>query len=213
MGFLTDESPITEQALAQEYSCSQSTVREALMRLQHNGLVDRRGYEGTFVTSITEEEAVVMVRLRVDLECACMERVVARITGNDFDELQQMDSEYREHRGRRDAYACSEVDRTFHRTLFNISGMPMLEPILSRTLLQLHRYMLSRHEGNITFPRSPHATHAEILDEIRTGEVDAAKAVIKKHIAAATTFLVPDVGAIVFGEETTRTIAANLASA
>ena len=49
-GLLTSDSPITEQALAQEYGCSQSTIREALMALQEYGLVVRRGYQGTFVT-------------------------------------------------------------------------------------------------------------------------------------------------------------------
>ena len=49
-GEMTSESPITEQSLAQDYGCSQSTIREALMLLQECGLVVRRGYQGTYVT-------------------------------------------------------------------------------------------------------------------------------------------------------------------
>ena len=210
LGLLTYESPITEQALAQEYECSQGTVREALLRLQECGLVDRRSYQGTFVTRTTTEEAVVMVRLRLNLECACIERVVAAMTDRRMSELRKLDSMFWEHRNRHDVFGTSEMDRIFHRTLFGIAEMPMLEPILRRTLLQLHRYMISQHQGNIVWMRHPVATHGEILDAISDRDVATARKLAAKHISLALALLAPEVYETVFGPMDDETAAADV---
>lgn len=42
---LNGGSILTEQSLAHEFTCSQGTIREALLRLEQDGLVERRGYQ------------------------------------------------------------------------------------------------------------------------------------------------------------------------
>jgi len=59
---------ITELALAQDLGCSQGAVREALLRLQEDGLVIRAGHRGTTVTPLDPEEADEIIALRRRLE-------------------------------------------------------------------------------------------------------------------------------------------------
>jgi GntR family transcriptional regulator, rspAB operon transcriptional repressor len=198
LGDLTPDSPITEQALAAEFGSSQGTVREALLSLQEDGLVDRRGYQGTYVTRTTDEEAIVLVRLRLSLECAGMERAIARLAPESEQHLRQLASRYMELRANRDVFACAELDRAFHTRIFELADMPMLEPILSRTLLQLHRYTLSRHHGNIFWKDLAEDPHMAIVDVMKTGSVEEAKLHIGRHIACILATLAPEVHDMVF---------------
>ena len=69
---------IGEQAIAARMGCSQGTVREGLLRLQEDGLVQRRGYRGTFVSETTIEEAAEMAAIRIQLEAAASRRAAER---------------------------------------------------------------------------------------------------------------------------------------
>ena len=57
MNEMNPEVGLTELGLARELGCSQGTVREALLRLQEDGLVARAGHRGTTITRIDPEEA------------------------------------------------------------------------------------------------------------------------------------------------------------
>ena len=64
---LTPETVLTELGLAHEIGCSQGPIREALLRLQEDGLVVRSGRR-TIVTRLTAEEADEMLALRRRIE-------------------------------------------------------------------------------------------------------------------------------------------------
>ncbi|WP_162009444.1 GntR family transcriptional regulator [Labrenzia sp. CE80] len=198
LGILTPDSPITEQSLAAEFDCSQGTVREALLSLQENGLVDRRGYQGTYVTRTTDEEAAVLVRVRLNLECAGMERAAARATGCDCERLRELATLYLTCRSQRDVFACTEVDRAFHMGIFQIADMPMLEPILKRTLIQLHRFVVSRHQGNILWDELKSDPHREIVEAMEQREADSAQRMLNDHIGLSLAKLAPEVHKAVF---------------
>lgn len=198
LGSLTDDSPITEQALAQEFSCSQGTVREALLRLQECGLVDRRGYQGTFVTRTTRDEAIILTRMRVHLECTGVERAVAAADDAKLDVLRELMDLYEASRLQRDVFACSEIDRRLHCAIFELADMPMLEPFLHRAHLQLHRYMVSPHQGNIVWNRREGSMHVDILDAFERRDAASAKRRMKLHIAQSVHNLAPDIYEAVF---------------
>src|SRR3954454_8930333 len=65
---LKPETVLTELGLAHEIGCSQGTIREALLRLQEDGLVVRTARRGTVVTRLTEDEAREMLVLRKTIE-------------------------------------------------------------------------------------------------------------------------------------------------
>src|SRR3954454_10159148 len=65
---LKPETVLTELGLAGEYGCSQGTVREALLRLQEDGLVAKSRRRGTVVTRLTADEAQEMLVLRSTIE-------------------------------------------------------------------------------------------------------------------------------------------------
>lgn len=181
MGELTTESVITEQALAQDYNCSQSTVREALMTLQEDGLVVRRGYQGTYITETSDDEAVVLIRLRKSIETAAIAPILENISKCDFIDLRRLADAYEENRSQRKAFHVSEMDLAFHLRLLRVANMPVLEPILLRTLLHLHRFVMTRHIGNLQWVKDIQASHHEILDALESGDKELALHLMNIH--------------------------------
>lgn len=199
-GELTSNCPITEQALAQEYGCSQSTIREALMQLQLNGLVVRRGYQGTFVTDPSILEAKLLLKLRIDIETAGIPGAVRSMTRDCLEELRDLDRQMDDCQARQDFFGCSELDREFHLKLFRSSGLSVLEPILVKTSLVLHRIMIPKAQLDSiwNFPGVP--PHSSILDALQQRDVQAAAETLKNHILMIAAQSAPDIYGAEAGE-------------
>ena len=174
---------IGEQQVAGELGCSQGTVREALLRLQDDGLVQRRGYRGTFVSKTTMAEAAEMAMIRIRLESQAIRR--AQKTFDDAKRRTLVDILERMETANEigDTYSLSELDRLFHLTLFEAAGMPILEPVLSRCTLHMHRYTFANHPERKQ-QVSPVDAHAPILNALGGGDPDEAAAAVKHHIEA-----------------------------
>ncbi|MCX2723525.1 GntR family transcriptional regulator [Roseibium salinum] len=190
-GELTSESPITEQSLAQDYGCSQSTIREALMLLQEYGLVVRLGYQGTFVTNPSQLEARLMLRLRIDIETTGIAEAVGNVTPEDLAELRELDRQFERCHANRDVFGCAEIDLSFHLKLFRIARMPVLEPMLVRTITMVQRVMLPTRRSESDW-RDPSVTrHRVIIEALEARNVQRTLAALKAHILSSAVLLAP----------------------
>ncbi|MEP3427372.1 MAG: GntR family transcriptional regulator [Roseibium sp.] len=199
-GKLTADSPITEQSLAHDYDCSQSTIREVLLTLQEDGLVVRRGYQGTYVTETTNDEAVVMLRLRQNIETAAIDRILQNLTPPCMMKLRSLSDVYDENRQKRDTFGLSEADIEFHLTLLQIADMPVLEPVLLRTILHLHRFIITRNFGSIVWTKNPKASHTAILDALEAGDRDLVHSLVMEHTTTNTIEITPEIRKVVLGK-------------
>ncbi len=186
IGDLTADSTITEQSLAELYECSQSTIREALLLLQEDGLVVRRGYQGTYVTHTSNEEAIVLYRLRLNIECGAIGKVIENMTTARMAELRSLSEQYDAARAKRSVMDVSECDITLHMTMLRLSGMPILEPVLLRTMLHLHRFIITSHQHKMRWLEDVDASHTAILDAIEAGDKDTSIRLITEHVLTNT---------------------------
>ncbi|WP_428527246.1 GntR family transcriptional regulator [Roseibium sp.] len=200
LGDLTPTSPITEQSLAQTYNCSQSTIREALLTLQEDGLVIRRGYQGTFVTQTTNDEAIILFRLRLNIETAAVDRITPNITQEQLDTLREIAQQYDSIRAKRDKIGISEADIAFHMTMLRFADMPVLEPVLLRTLLHLHRFIITRHTRNLVWIDKITASHHDLIDAIATKDPDRARKMTIQHATTNTIEVTEEVRMEVFAK-------------
>jgi DNA-binding GntR family transcriptional regulator len=165
---LRPETALTELGVAQEMGCSQGTVREALLRLQEDGLVLREGHRGTTVTPLDADAATEMLALRRRLEMSGARRTAAAATPELIPRLEaiqeEMDAAARNH----DAAAVIELDTAFHMAIFRESGLRALEQILLRLILHSHRQKLwePRHSRPLA---ETAARHRPILAALRQG--------------------------------------------
>ncbi len=131
---------LTELALAADLLRSQAVIREALLRLEGEGLVTRSGYQGTVVTSLDATEAAEILGLRRRIETRAARAICQRVAGQDMAGLHSLLETMRQAARDDDLWAMVSADTAFHLALFRLSGLHAMEPILARCILHTHRF-------------------------------------------------------------------------
>jgi DNA-binding GntR family transcriptional regulator len=177
---LKPAASLTELGLAQELACSQGTVREALLRLQEDGLVLRAGHRGTTVTPLDADVATEMLALRRRLETRGALRAAIGIAGETIERLDQIQHRMDKAAAADDAYGVIELDTEFHMEIFRLSGFRALEQILLRCILHTHRQKLwePRHRRPLI---ETAARHRQILTALQQ-DGDSLAAALGQHI-------------------------------
>jgi DNA-binding GntR family transcriptional regulator len=139
-GAVVDDQPIRQDALAAELGVSKIPLREALTRLEQEGLVNSQANRGFFVRPMSTEEAEEVYDLRIRLEPDTM--VLASQRANDAERaaavalVETMYEAQEEHGEGIGAY-----NRLLHRALYAPSRQPVTVNILDRLQVLSERYV------------------------------------------------------------------------
>ena len=109
---------LSEIALAEDLAISRTPVREALARLQQEGLVIVRPQRGTFVFKLTTEEFADICDCRTVLETAAFRFAMARSRERLAGELDGLCKQMAVARQRDDTLGYLRLDSAFHETFF-----------------------------------------------------------------------------------------------
>lgn len=192
LGTLAPGAGLTELELAARFQCSQGTVREALLQLQEEGLVHRRGHRGTQVSDCTQDEAVEMFRLRDQIETAGLPRAMATPSQGLVADLESMLAGMLAAAAADDELLLAAIDRDFHRRILRDARLPALDPILHRCLVHNHRFKISQSRGTRDLTATA-LRHRSLIDAIAARDVGAAMSAMRHHIAT-----IVDLGPAVF---------------
>ncbi|MEO3923799.1 GntR family transcriptional regulator [Micromonosporaceae bacterium B7E4] len=193
---------INIDALARRLEVSPTPVREALARLESDGLVRKRPLAGyTAAPLLTRTEFDELVEMRLILETASARRVAERFarrptdggdgsggsdgTAGELAELRreaELPDQIPGTEGFAAIAAFTAQDARFHHLLAERSGNRMLHSAVVRLRAHLHLFRLH-------FPTAHYGTsareHLRIVDAVGTGDPDAADAAIRDHLLAA----------------------------
>ena len=89
-GSIVPGERLGEPTLAARWQVSRPPVRDALIRLECEGLVERRAKSGTYVRSMDVSEVEELYDLRAVIECFVVRKLCKTVTDADLDELQQL---------------------------------------------------------------------------------------------------------------------------
>ena len=172
---------LTELALATELGGSQGAVREALLRLEGEGLVSRSGHQGTTVTDLGPAEAAEMLRLRRQLEGRAAVAAAAGFDRGHETALEQHFAAMEAAAEARSQWDMIVADTAFHMTVFRAAGLRALEPILSRCILHTHRSRLWApwHDRPL---RHTAERHGDILTAARARNGRGLRRALERHI-------------------------------
>ena len=179
-GTLAAGSKISERSLAAALGISPQPVREALRRLEGEGMVDSRPRSGTFVAELTPARLAEIGHIRAALEGAATGIAARRATPADIAALRARLAAIRSATALGDAAALAEANDSFHRTLHAITGNAFL--IRSLQALRAYFHVGSRRVlgGEEQF-RQAQAEHAAIVEAIAAGEADRAEDLMQAH--------------------------------
>jgi DNA-binding GntR family transcriptional regulator len=179
---LAPGTEIRENDLAQRFGVSKSPVRDALMRLEREGLVITLPRQGYRVAPISLADVQDMFHLRDALERACMERITRRASDEQLASLERFRAF--------DPVAWNDgfvaYNREFHRTLARVAGNTRMADQLVDLIDQMERAVrLSVSSLKKGDPQSLVEEHAELIDALRARNVAKAQRLASRHVAEA----------------------------
>lgn len=183
-GELPAESALTELNLAAQYNVSRTPVREALRRLEQDGLVER-GPRGMQVRGRSPEEILEIYEVRITLEGAAARAAAERRTELDLMRLEQVHATMIE-TSRDDPKALAATNRKFHETLWAMSHNGTLVDLLGR----LHSHLSRYRETTLAYRDRWDAVleeHTRLIEAIRAGDKEEAGRIAEEHMVAART--------------------------
>jgi DNA-binding GntR family transcriptional regulator len=173
-------APLNEESLGRELQLGRTPLREAVKRLALENLVAVYPRRGTFVTEINITDLAHVSDVRVQLEGHAAYRAAQRVTARQREELATLLAEI-EHPDGRAAADLMALDARIHRFVYRCTGNPYLRETLERYL------NLSLRIWYLVLARLPHLfervhEHGELLEAIRDGEADRARAIAADHV-------------------------------
>jgi DNA-binding GntR family transcriptional regulator len=180
---------LTEFEIAGRLDMSKTPVREALARLQFEGLVrafPRRGYR---VEPIRVSDINDIFDARIVLEAGAIALAVQHVSLAELDELDRLarsssDSDYLT-----DLDHSQQVNNAFHESIALASRNLRLHRMVGQTIKELERffYLEARAEGQ--YPAN-HISHLDIVAAMRTGDIGKASTALKEHIDGTRSVLI-----------------------
>jgi DNA-binding FadR family transcriptional regulator len=183
----------SERDLAQAYAVSRPTIREAVIALELDGLVEVRLGSGVYVTARlprggqageTDVGPFELLEARRAIEGEACALAAVLITDEQLDELQALVAEMQAENAR-DVVMSEDADRRFHmliaaatRNSAMVNAVQMLWDARARSP-QTQLLSAKAHAAGVT-PRIDE--HAEILSALRTRSADAARRAMRDHL-------------------------------
>jgi DNA-binding GntR family transcriptional regulator len=174
-------------SLASQFGVSATPVREAMLDLANEGLVDTVRNKGFRVTEVSEKDLDELSELRALIEVPTVRRIAETgIPPEVLAELRPLATEIEAAAARRDLIAHVTADMEFHLRLLSLSGNQHLVATVRSLRARSRIYGLSSLAAHDALVPSAHE-HAELLDLLEAGDADAVEALMRRHIGHVRT--------------------------
>jgi DNA-binding GntR family transcriptional regulator len=181
-GELLPDERLLEEDLSERLGVGRAAIRMALVRLEHDGLVQHERHRGARVRRVSESEAVEILEARAGLEGLAARHAALSVDDSQVEELRGIIAEMRELRERGDLLGVSNANARLHTRILELSGHGTARR-LSRTLSsQLVRFQYR----TVLLPGRPersYAEHTQIVEAIAAHDPDAAEEAMRSHLS------------------------------
>lgn len=169
---------LRETDIAARLSLSRTPIREALRRLEADGIVEHRPRSGAVIRTLGHVELVELYEMRVVLERTAAELAARHAVTAEIDAMDELNAEIRPGIG---SDRASALNQRFHRCLYLATRNRFLlesARALNNALLLLGPTTLA--DGDRI--RIVTGQHQDIIDAIRAGDIEAAGASAEAHL-------------------------------
>ncbi|WP_029351824.1 GntR family transcriptional regulator [Bosea sp. 117] len=185
-GDVKEGQVLRQDHIARMFNVSRIPVREALTRLEEQGLVSTQRYRGAVVASLSIDEVREIFEFRALLEPEVLRHSIARIS----DEALAEAATYAEAFGtEHDSAKWGDLNRQFHYTLYREAGRPYYLQTISAALDRVDRYLRAQLVLTDGMERA-RREHEGILRACVARDADLAAELTRAHILGASQSLV-----------------------
>lgn len=180
-GELAPGERLMEIQLAERLGVSRTPIREAIRKLELEGLVLMIPRKGAEVAKISEKSLRDVLEVRRSLEELAIELACQRMTQEEIDELEKKQEEFKKAVLAGNAMKIAETDEAYHDVIYKGTGNERLVQILNNLREQMYRYRLEyikdEDKRQILL-----LEHDHILKAVRVRHVEEAKEAMREHI-------------------------------
>ena len=176
---------LNEKLLGQRFGVSRTPVREALLRLADEGLVEIYPQSGTFVSRIPRRALYEAILIRKALEATTVSLAIVAMSDDRLQGLEANQKALQQVAQSGDIAHFHQIDSEFHQLVADIAGYPGIWTVIAQVKVQIDRYRF------ITLPQQGRldlviAEHAAIIEGMRRSDDGAAVLAMSQHIGRMT---------------------------
>ena len=181
-GELGPGTRMREVELADRFGISRTPIRDAMVRLEAEGLITHKPRQGAVVRSLSHREIMELYEMRQVLEGTAARNASVHASEPERRELERLNELMRESAG--DPKKVADINRRFHAVLYECSHNRFLLVALesmANSMALLGPTTLGSAERTLAAA----SEHADILEAVAFGQAEQAEQVARAHIQSA----------------------------
>jgi len=188
-GGLQPGEHVGEAEISQRLRVSRGPVREALVRLEQEGLVVSEWHRGARVVDLAREDVLELATLRAALEELAMTEAARNASQEDLERLQRVVEQMRSARQRGADEPLVRLDVEFHDIVYQAAHHERLYAAWTTIRSQVALSLLRRRVVNKDYPELVVDEHAALARTLASRDAEQARIEIAAHIQGAYTRL------------------------
>lgn len=188
-GKLKPGQRLMEVQLAEQLGVSRTPVREAIRKLELEGLVVMLPRKGAYVANMSLKDVIDVLEIRAILEGLAASLAAERINPEDIKKLEKIAQEFEECTIASDIDTLLKKDVEFHECIFKATNNKKLHSLINSLWEQVYRFRvtyISDYDSSLSIVNE----HKLILEAIKKGDNELAKRYATEHIEKAEQFMI-----------------------
>ena len=188
IGEILPGTRMMEVDLADEMGVSRTPVREAIRKLEKEGLVTIEPRKGAYASNVSIKDMLVVLEVRQGLEAMAAALAAGKITEAQKEKLTDVLASYRKAVEEEDIEAMIKNDEAFHSEIVSISGNKTLMQVFSTVQELALRFRYIYYDDLNRYENMP-AEHLEIEESILSGDSEKARKAAGDHVLRLKEFV------------------------
>ena len=176
----SDDFRLDERRLADELGVSRTPIREALGRLEHEGLVRMVPRRGAFVARKSKKELLEMIMVWAVLESFAARLITERASDEEIAGLRKMFATFSDDKVQARIDEYSDTNIKFHQALFQISHCDLLNKLTENMFLHM-RWIRRRTISEKDRASRSIIDHMNIIEALESRDADLAERLTREH--------------------------------
>lgn len=178
-GDLAVGEALRQDEIARLFNVSRIPVREALSRLEEQGLVRTQRYKGAVVSGLSAEEATELFDFRLLVEPEIIRRAVPLLSPEILGRIRAHCTAFKDSR---DPMSWGDLNRDFHSEIYNASRLKFHLEVIDKAMNRLDRYLRAQLVLSDGMEQA-NREHFGILEACEAGDAQKASDLTAAHIA------------------------------
>jgi DNA-binding GntR family transcriptional regulator len=174
---------INQRSIAQHLNVTTTPLREALSKLEQDGMVARLAGAGVFVRNYTRDEVRQIYLLREVNEGLAARLCAENASDRQVERLESMVVDLNDARESGDLERVRAVELAFHERIAQLCGAAIVEAQIKKMMFIRSTIMSLSGPISKDYDFAPEADHGEIVAAIRERDGLKAEAAMRKHVA------------------------------